>query len=138
MKEVRLLVLSPSSPLSPGALYRHLVREGFRLRMKETCFGLVVEGEREEVERAVRKARELDPFGIFSKPRAYPPGDPRICRASRGGGPRMGFCFLDYEVEKLPLLSEALREPGEEREEEGRRRRLEVRELREILKEELA
>jgi putative methanogenesis marker protein 6 len=139
-EEVRLLVISPGSELTPGALYRHLVERGIRVRMKETCFGVVVEGRREEVEEALRRARELDPYGIFSKPRGYPPGDPRICRASRGGSPRMGFSFLDYEFEKLPLIGEALREleeGGKEEEREERKGRLRVEELREVLREEI-
>jgi putative methanogenesis marker protein 6 len=139
-KEVRLFVISPGSELTPGTLYRYLVERGIRVRMKETCFGVVVEGGREEVEEALRRARELDPYGIFSKPRGYPPGDPRICRASRGGSPRMGFSFLDYELEKLPLIGEALRalEEGEKEEvKEGRKGRLRVEELREILREEV-
>jgi putative methanogenesis marker protein 6 len=139
-KEVRLFVISPGSELTPGTLYRYLVERGIRVRMKETCFGVVVEGGREEVEEALRRARELDPYGIFSKPRGYPPGDPRICRASRGGSPRMGFSFLDYELEKLPLIGEALRalEEGEREEvKEGRKGRLRVEELREILREEV-
>jgi putative methanogenesis marker protein 6 len=140
VKEVRLFVISPGSELTPGTLYRYLVEGGIRARIKETCFGVVVEGEREEVEEALKRARELDPYGVFSKPRGYPPGDPRICRASRGGSPRMGFSFLDYELEKLPLIGEALRALGEGKREEvreGRRGRLRVEELREILKEEV-
>ncbi|MEM2865703.1 MAG: methanogenesis marker 6 protein [Candidatus Hadarchaeales archaeon] len=139
-KEGRILVISPGSELTPEALCRYLVERGVRARIKETCFGVVLEGEEEALREAVRSARELDRYGVFSKPRGYPPGDPRICRAHRGGSPRMGFHFLDYELEKLPLIGEALkdleegREAGLKREE---RRKLPVGELKRVLAEEV-
>lgn len=137
-------MISPGSGLTPEALCRHLVEQGVRVRIKETCFGAVLEGEEEALREAVEKARGLDRYGVFSKPRGYPPGDPRICRASRGGSPRMGFHFLDYELEKLPLIGEALRELEEGRGAEVReevreevRRKLPVGELRQVLAEEV-
>ncbi|MEM2205542.1 MAG: methanogenesis marker 6 protein [Candidatus Hadarchaeales archaeon] len=135
----RILVISPTSGLTPEVLCRYLMEKGVRAKMKETCFGLVLEGEEEVLEEALKIARELDRYGIFSKMRGYPPGDPRICRASRGGSPRMGFSFLDYEVEKLPLIEEALRELEEgklEGREKEKRKKLPLKELREVLVEE--
>lgn len=110
MKEIesRIFVISPSSNLSPSMLYRYLVSQKVRLKMKETCFGLIVEGDKQEVGEALQKIRELDKFNIFSKVRAYPPGDLRICRANRGGGPRPGFHFVEFEHQMLPLMGAAL------------------------------
>ncbi len=139
-KEGRILVISPGSGLTPEALCRHLVERGVKVGLKETCFGLVLEGEEEALRGALEKARELDRYGVFSKPRGYPPGDPRICRASKGGSPRMGFHFLDYELEKLPLIGEALRELEEGRGAELKgeeRRKLPLGELKQVLAEEV-
>jgi putative methanogenesis marker protein 6 len=78
------------------------------MKMKETCFGLIIEGEKNAVREALQKIRDLDKHHIFSKVRAYPPGDPRICRANRGGGPRPGFHFIEFEHQLLPLVGAAL------------------------------
>lgn len=107
--ESRIFVISPSSDLTPSFLYRHLIGQKLPLRIKETCFGLIVEGEESVVRKALQRLRELDKFNIFSKVRAYPPGDPRICRANRGGGPRPGFHFLESELWTLPLIGAALK-----------------------------
>lgn len=107
--ESRIFVISPNSDLTPPRLYRYLVDQGFRLRMKETCFGLIIEGEKNTVKKVVRKIGELDKYGVFSKIRAYPPGDLRICRANRGGGPRLGFHFLEFEHRMLPSVGAALK-----------------------------
>jgi putative methanogenesis marker protein 6 len=107
--ESRIFVISPRSDLTPSILYRYLIDQKLRLKVKETCFGLIVEGEKSLMKEAFRRLRELDKYNIFSKIRAYPPGDPRICRANRGGGPRLGFHFMEFELEKLPLISSALK-----------------------------
>ncbi len=107
--ESRIFVISPSSDLTPSVLYRFLIGQKLPLKMKETCFGLIVEGERDSIKEAIQKIRELDRYDIFSKVRAYSPGDLRICRASRGGGPRLGFHFIEFELEMLPLVGASLR-----------------------------
>jgi len=83
--------------------------------MKETCFGLIVEGKKNAIEEALQKLRELDKYNIFSKIRAYPPGDFRVCRANRGGDPRPGFHFLEFELEMIPLMGAALKSIEEEK-----------------------
>lgn len=114
--EARIFVISPNSDLMPPILYRYLIDQKLTLKMKETCFGLIVEGEKNVIKEALQKIREIDKYHIFSKVRAYPPGDSRICRANRGGGPRPGFHFIEFEHQLLPLVGAAL-ESLEEKEE---------------------
>ena len=107
--ESRIFVISPSSNLTPSVLYRLLIGQNLPLKMKETCFGLIVEGKKDSIKKALQRLREFDKYDIFSKVRAYSPGDLRICRATRGGGPRFGLHFMEFELEMLPLVGAALR-----------------------------
>jgi putative methanogenesis marker protein 6 len=75
--------------------------------IKETCFGLVIMGKEEEVNRITNEVRKLDPDHIFVKDRGFPPGDPRRCRANLGGA-RPGFHGIEYEMTILPYISHAL------------------------------
>ena len=75
--------------------------------IKETCFGLVIMGRDEEVNRITNEVRKLDPDHIFVKDRGFPPGDPRRCRANLGGA-RPGFHGIEYEMTILPYISHAL------------------------------
>lgn len=76
--------------------------------IKETCYGLMISGTREEVDRVAEAVRSINPTKIFIKDRGYPPGDSRRCRANRGGGPRPGFHQLKKEIELLPDISKGL------------------------------
>jgi putative methanogenesis marker protein 6 len=75
--------------------------------IKETCFGLVIMGKEEEVNLIIAEVRKMDPDHIFVKDRAFPPGDPRRCRATLGGA-RPGFHGIEYEMTILPYISHAL------------------------------
>jgi len=77
--------------------------------IKETCFGLVVSGSEEEVERIVTELRTVDPDHIFVKDRGFPPGDSRRCRANLGGA-RPGFHGLEFEMTVIPYVSHGLEE----------------------------
>lgn len=77
--------------------------------IKETCFGLVVNGEEEEVDRIVEELRKMDPDHIFVKDRGFPPGDPRRCRANLGGA-RPGYHGMEYEMTVIPYVSHGLEE----------------------------
>ena len=114
--ETRVILISPDSVITPeGVKSKILAMVGedtsmasSDIRVKETCFGALVEGEAEKIREIVEKVRELDKNGIFSKPRGFPIGDPRICRATRRGGPRPGFHQLELEQELLPMVRAAL------------------------------
>lgn len=76
--------------------------------IKETCYGLMVTGKREDVDKVVDAVRKLSPTKIFVKERGFPPGDERRCRANRGGGPRPGFHQLKNELDILPDIGKGL------------------------------
>jgi len=83
--------------------------------IKETCFGLVINGRPEEVDRIVGELRSVDPDHIFIKDRGFPPGDTRRCRANLGGA-RPGFHGMEFEMTVIPYVShglEALRKTDE-------------------------
>ena len=76
--------------------------------VKETCFGLIIEGKRSEVDKLAREIRNMDPYRIFIKERGVPPGDTYRCRAGRGGGAKPGFHMHEIEYDILPLITDAL------------------------------
>ena len=77
--------------------------------IKETCFGLVINGEEKEVERIVAELRKIDPAHIFVKDRGFPPGDSRRCRANLGGA-RPGYHGMEFEMTTIPYVSHGLEE----------------------------
>jgi len=124
--ETRVILISPDSVITPEGLKSKILgivsedtsMASLDIRVKETCFGALVEGEAEKIRGIVEKVRELDKNGIFSKPRGFPIGDPRICRATRKGGPRPGFHQLELEQELLPMVRAALDKIENEKEKE--------------------
>ncbi len=82
--------------------------------IKETCYGLLIYGEEATVQALVNTIRKIDP-GAFIKERGFVPGDPRRCRADRGGGARPGFYSIQKEYAILPAIARAIAElPYEE------------------------
>ncbi|MFA5332031.1 MAG: methanogenesis marker 6 protein [Methanoregula sp.] len=75
--------------------------------IKENCFGLIVMGKEEDVNRVITEIRKMDPAHIFVKDRGFPPGDARRCRATLGGA-RPGFHGIEFEMGILPYISNAL------------------------------
>jgi len=111
--ETRVILVSPDSEITPQQLKSRLLtllsETGASIKVKETCFGALVEGEPQQLRALVEEARKLDPLGIYSKPRGFPIGDARICRATRKGGPRPGFHQLEQEYQLLPKVRDALK-----------------------------
>ncbi len=106
----RMIILAPSANISPTELVRKLHMMELPLVIKSTCYGAVISGDEKIVKKAVKDIRELDPYNIFTKDRGFPPGDPRRCRAKRGGA-REGFHQLEKEFELLEDVSKALKNP---------------------------
>lgn len=75
--------------------------------IKETCFGLVINGRPDEVDRIIGELRSVDPDHIFIKDRGFPPGDTRRCRANLGGA-RPGFHGMEFEMTIIPYVSHGL------------------------------
>ena len=105
-----MIILGPSANISQTELVRKLHMMELPITIKSTCYGAVVNGEESVVNKAVKQARNLDYCNIFTKDRGFPPGDPRRCRAKRGGA-REGFHQLEKEFELLGYVSEALEKP---------------------------
>jgi putative methanogenesis marker protein 6 len=110
LKVTRMIILGPSANISQTELVRKLHMMELPLTIKSTCYGAAIGGEEEVVMKAIEAIRELDPCSIFTKDRGFPPGDPRRCRAKRGGA-REGFHQLEKEFELLDFVREALESP---------------------------
>jgi putative methanogenesis marker protein 6 len=111
------------TPAHVGTVTKYVVVESFEITpadlairgyeisegamIKETCFGLVVSGTEEEVDRIVAGVRAMDPDHIFVKDRGFPPGDARRCRANLGGA-RPGYHGLEFEMTVVPFVSHGL------------------------------
>jgi len=103
-KITRLVVLSSELPSEMHLLIYELHSD---VTIKETCYGLLIHGEEPVVRALVNTIRRIDP-GAFIKERGFVPGDPRRCRADRGGGARPGFYSLKKEYEVLPMIASAI------------------------------
>jgi len=109
-KVTRMVILGPSAKISQSELVRKLHMMELPMTIKSTCYGAALSGEEEVVKKAISNIRTLDPYNIFTKDRGFPPGDPRRCRAKRGGA-REGFHQLEKEFELLDAVSKALENP---------------------------
>ncbi|MDH5815508.1 MAG: methanogenesis marker 6 protein [Candidatus Nezhaarchaeota archaeon] len=110
MKKTFMIVVNPDSDLSPEKLFDEVLSLDADASVKCTCFGVLIEGEEEEVSKILKYVREKYPYDTFVKLRGYPINDRRVCRAHRGGGPRPGFHQLDAEFRLLPLIAYALKD----------------------------
>ncbi|MFP4170135.1 MAG: methanogenesis marker 6 protein [Methanomassiliicoccales archaeon] len=135
--ETRIIVISPSSEVTPDHLTRRIHALELPITIKETCYGTMIEGERSKVREALKEARKLDPHRIYSKIRGFPIGDTRRCRAHHGSRP--GFSQLEKEWEDLTMIDKGLSAVDEPREGKTRsrekRERLPVDKLRKIVEE---
>jgi putative methanogenesis marker protein 6 len=140
-EEVTKYIVISSDEVLPSDAAMKIYESEFPVTVKETCFGLIVTGAKDDIQILVEKIRQLDKNHIFVKDRGFPAGDERRCRASRGGGPRPGFHFLREEVKMLPAIGAALdeleaKEPVKEEHKE--KCRLKISDLEKVIEEELA
>lgn len=110
--ETRLVVLSENAKVTINDLISYSRSLQEPITIKETCFGMLIEGEKEIVQRTIRKLKEYAPFCVFSKERGYSIGEKRKCRRSVenviSGAPRPGFFQLEFELKPLELVGQAL------------------------------
>jgi len=105
-----VFVESPGMTPSDLAIRAYEISQG--VMIKETCFGLQLTGNEEEVNVIIRFLRELDPAHIFVKDRGFPPGDRRRCRANLGGA-RPGYFGHEFEISLIRFVSKGIEElPG--------------------------
>jgi len=133
--ETRLIFISPTSDITPDQIARFVHNLGNPVTVKETCYGVVLEGQREEVRRTLDAIRKLDPYRIFSKVRAFPVGDIRRCRAHHGSRP--GFAQIEKEWKDLCLIEKGLMcvERGEKPSEPRKRGKMPVNDLKKFIDE---
>ena len=105
-RETRLLMINPSSRLTPEMLARNIHSMGVEVGLKETCYGCLIEGRRESVLKVAEMARKLQGNSVFFKRRAYRMGDPVRCRAQHGTRP--GYSQLEAEWAALPFIEAGL------------------------------
>jgi putative methanogenesis marker protein 6 len=140
-EEITKYIVISSDKVLPADAAMKIYESEFPVTVKETCFGLIVTGPKEDVTAVVEKIRQLDKNHIFIKDRGFPAGDERRCRASRGGGPRPGFHFLREEVQMLPAIGAALDELEANesvKKKSGEKCRLKVSDLEKIIEAELS
>lgn len=135
LKKTYYIIISPNSNLPPNALFYNLMQLGLQITIKETCSGVLIEGEEKEVEKAITKAKKLDPDKIFIKERGYPIWDQRICRMKIKGGPRPGFLQLEAEYKLLPLISEAIKKVKPEIKSREKKKKAKIEEIKSIINE---
>jgi putative methanogenesis marker protein 6 len=115
VKITKYVITSPESDILPSDIAMKIYGSKYDVNVKETCFGVIINGDEDVIKPLVEEIRALDPSGIFIKERGFPPGDPRRCRGRRGGGARPGYYMIESEAKMLPLISKALayQEEGE-------------------------
>jgi putative methanogenesis marker protein 6 len=133
----KMVVLHSTFTL-PSDLVIKIYESKADVTVKETCFGLIIEGKRQDVDLVAKEIRSLDPNRIFIKERGVPPGDPHRCRAGRGGGAKPGFHMHEIEFEMLPFITEALEEVerGDVFEKKVKSPRITIEYLKKIIEEE--
>ncbi len=139
MRVTKYVITSPESDILPSDIAMKIYGSKYDVNVKETCFGVMINGEEEAITELVKEIRAMDPPGIFVKDRGFPPGDPRRCRGRRGGGARPGFYMVESESKMLPMISRALMSEGEAGEAIPKEKKpLDIKRLEEIVKEELS
>jgi putative methanogenesis marker protein 6 len=138
MLVTKYVITSSESKILPSDIAMKIYGSKYNVVVKETCFGVVVNGEEDVVNALVEEIRALDPAGIFIKDRGFPPGDPRRCRGRRGGGARPGFYMIESESKILPMISRALAWEGDIPAVPEKKRPLPIGRLEEIAKEGLS
>ncbi|HEY9245606.1 MAG TPA: methanogenesis marker 6 protein [Candidatus Methanoperedens sp.] len=137
MDTITKMVVINSRKVLPSDVVIKLYESNADVMIKETCFGVMVSGERSIVDSLLGDIRKMDPYGIFIKERGLAPGEPYRCRATRRGGARPGFHTLETEDKILPHISSALRalDKGEVPKRRQKKKKLDIEKFKEIIKE---
>lgn len=137
MDTITKMVVINSQKVLPSDVVIKLYESNADVMIKETCFGIIVSGERPVVEQLLGSIRKMDPYGIFIKERGLAPGEPYRCRATRRGGARPGFHTLETEDKILPYIASALKalDKGEVPEQKQKKKKLDIEKLKQIIKE---
>ncbi|MEM2943819.1 MAG: methanogenesis marker 6 protein [Methanomassiliicoccales archaeon] len=134
--ETRMIVIAPTSEITPDQIVRFLHTLNLKITVKETCYGALIEGSREDIKQAVAEVRKLDPCRIFVKLRGFPIGDQRRCRALHGSRP--GFTQLEEEWRMLAMIEKGIRAAEKEeklKERVKQKKKLPVEALKKVIDE---
>ena len=136
MDNITKMIVINSSKVLPSDVVIKLYESNADVMIKETCFGVMVSGERSVVDKLLSETRKIDPYGIFIKERGFAPGEPNRCRATRRGGARPGFHMLETEERILPQIAQGLRalDKGEIPPQKMKKKKLELEKLMKIIK----
>lgn len=93
MIETWMLMAMPETGLSLAEVAT--VADRLRLLMKRTCFGMLIEGDRDVVRVALKELHELYPGRIIAKRRGFTIEDTKVC----------GSTFATVSGEDPPWLS---------------------------------
>ncbi len=139
MSTITKMVVINSTKVLPSDVVVKLYESSADVIIKETCFGVMVSGERSVVDDLLSGIRKMDPYGIFIKERGLSPGEPYRCRATRRGGARPGFHTLETEDKILPHIASALKalDKGEIPLQKKRKKKLDMEKLKEIIEKEV-
>ncbi len=139
MSTITKMVVINSTKVLPSDVVVKLYESSADVIIKETCFGVMVSGERSVVDDLLSGIRKMDPYGIFIKERGLSPGEPYRCRATRRGGARPGFHTLEFEDKILPHIASALKalDKGEIPLQKKRKKKLDIEKLKEIIEKEV-
>jgi|Deesub1362A_J573_1020465.scaffolds.fasta_scaffold00969_6 putative methanogenesis marker protein 6 len=108
MEEMTYVVLiSPDSHLTPSQAVKQILMLKADITVKETCFGIIMQGKKEILDEVIKELRKLDEYGIFIKERGFKIFDNRICRLVRKKR-RPGFHQIEREYSSLPYIREGL------------------------------
>jgi putative methanogenesis marker protein 6 len=137
MDTITKMAVIHSKKVLPSDVVIKLYESKADVMIKETCFGVMVSGERQVVDKLLSEIRKMDPYGIFIKERGFAPGEPYRCRATRRGGARPGFHMLETEDRLLPHIAEALRslEKGEVPLKKNVKKKLDIEKLKQFIEE---
>lgn len=138
MLVTKYVITSSESNILPSDIAMKIYASKYDVVVKETCFGVVINGEEDVINALIKEIRAMDPSGIFFKDRGFPPGDPRRCRGRRGGGARPGFYMIESESKILPMISRALAWEGDVPALPEKKKPLPIGRLEEIAKEGLS
>ena len=76
MLVTKYVITSSESNILPSDIAMKIYGSKYDVLVKETCFGVIVNGEEEVVNALIKEIRSLDPAGIFIKDRGFPPATP--------------------------------------------------------------
>ena len=136
MDTLTKMVVINSQKVLPSDIVIKLYESKADVMIKETCFGVIVSGDRQVVNELLETIRKMDPYGIFIKERGLAPGEQYRCRAARRGGARPGFHGIETENRLLPFISAALKalDRGEIPIPKIKKKKLDIERFKEIIK----